>query len=332
MACAVARPGRFAYDGPSRSRTAGCRLPPMVDARSAVPEPPHHRDRQQHPQRRDPHVGARAGCLHLTAPVDRRRVRARVRRSAPHDGKSRRPDRTQGRHDNRSRGVRDRLSGRRLLGGGQRAHRVPRGHGLRRSDDHAGDVVDPRQRLHRCAGAAAGNRVLVADERGGDHGRPDHRRLAAATLLVGFDLLRERAGRRDRDRRRASTRPDLTRPECSAERPGRLGALDRRPRRALVRNHQRPGARLGQRHHVRAVRSGIRRARGLRHLGAAPGAPDAPGALLRRSPPQRRRGHDHDRVRVPRRDDVPPHPVVAARAGLLAAVRRATRSRSRSSS
>ena len=123
---------------------------------------------------------------------------------------------------------------------GERADRVPGGAGLRRGVHHAGDAVDPHQRVHRRARAGAGDRAVggrVGPRRGD---RPAGRRLPARALLVGIDLPRQRPGRDRDDRRCGGVRAGLEGRARAAPRHPRRGAVDRRLDRAAVRHHRRP--------------------------------------------------------------------------------------------
>ena len=112
-------------------------------------------DRQHDRQRGAAHAGARPRHQRQRPPVGRRRLHARVRRPAPHRRQPRRPLRSQGRADHRPRHLRrSRRRPRRSPDSVDAAHRRSRGDGHRRRADHAGDAVDPHQRLHRRARAA----------------------------------------------------------------------------------------------------------------------------------------------------------------------------------
>ena len=82
-----------------------------------------------------------------------------------------------------------------FAGSVERAHRRPRGHGRRRRADHAGDVVDPHQRVHRRARACARHRSVVGRRRRRGRARSGHRWLPARALLVGLGVHRQRPDR-----------------------------------------------------------------------------------------------------------------------------------------
>ena len=126
------------------------------------------------------------------------------------------------------------------------AHRGPRGHGHRRRADHAGDAVDPHQRVHRRARARARHRAVVGCRRHRRRARSGHRRLPARALLVGLGVHRERADRDRGDRRRALPRSHVAQPEAAAARPRRRRAVDRRARCAGRRHHRGAEQRLDQ--------------------------------------------------------------------------------------
>ena len=93
------------------------------------------------------------------------------------------------------------------------ADRQPGVHGHRRGADHAGDAVDPHQRLPRPPRAGPGDRRVGRVLRPRRRHRPGHRRAAAAPLRVELGVLGQPAARRAGPRRRVVPRADVEGPE-----------------------------------------------------------------------------------------------------------------------
>ena len=146
----------------------------------------------------------------IAAAVDRRQLRPRVRRAAAH----RRVPRRQVRPPRRASwpawaifGVGSIAAS--MAGSADAAHRLPGRDGRRRRADHAGDAVDPDQRLPRPEGAGEGDRHLGRLLRARRRARAGHRRLVARALLVGLGLPRQPAGPGARDHRLRARGADL---------------------------------------------------------------------------------------------------------------------------
>ena len=94
--------------------------------------------------------------------------------------------------------------------------------GVGRGDGVPLDAVAAHQRVHRAAGASAGDRLVGRDHGRGDRARADRRRLAARGLRLAQHLLRDGADRRDRRRpgRRDTSRPRATRTRRGPTAPG----------------------------------------------------------------------------------------------------------------
>ena len=305
-----------------RPRLAGSPSPrpPLAHPRRAVREPARDRDRQHDRQRGAAHPRARPRHEHQRPPVGGRRVHARVRRAAPH---RRQRSATGSGARARSRSAWSIFGGASaaaaFAGGVDAAHRRSRGHGRRRRADHAGDAVDPHQRVHRRARACARHRALVGRRRHRGRARSGHRRLPARPLLVGLGVHRERA---DRHRRGRSPGRFLVPTSRNPERPrldlvGRR-LVDRRPRRARCRHHRGAQQRLDRPADPRRLRGRGGRAQRLRAVGAPHRRADARRPLLRQPALHRRQRHRHARVLRPLRVHLPRHAVPAVRARLLA--------------
>ena len=91
-------------------------------------------------------------------------------------------------------------------------HRLPRRDGRRRRVHHAGDAVDPRERVP-APRARQGDRDLGDHDRRRRVGRSRHHRLGARPLLVRLRVPRVPPGDRGRVRRRLVLRAEVARPE-----------------------------------------------------------------------------------------------------------------------
>src|SRR5579875_2717944 len=134
LARASHHPGRL--DAPGIPAAGGTALS-LAHPRRALREPPRGEPRQHDPHRRAPDDRAGPARLLEPTPVDRRRVRARVRRPPAHARQPRRPDRSQDGVHGGARPVRRRLHDLRLrlyAGPVDRGPGVPRD---RRRRDHA---------------------------------------------------------------------------------------------------------------------------------------------------------------------------------------------------
>ena len=102
--------------------------------------------------------------------------------------------------------------------------------------------------------------------------RSGDRRLAPRALLVGIGVLRQRADRDRRPRRRSVPPADLPRPARRAVRPARHGALDRRRDGARLHSDRGARERMDLADHRRRVRPRRRAHRRVHRLGAARGS------------------------------------------------------------
>lgn len=251
--------------------------------------------------------------------MDRRRLHDRLRRVPADRRQHRRPSRPAAVLRHRSRDLRRRVA---CLFPGRLGHRLdplPGGAGLRRGVHHAGHAVHHRQRLHRRAGARAGDRP-VGRRLGARRGhRPACRRLPARALLVGLDLPRQRTDRHRDDRRGTAHRARVEGPPFGAARHRRDGAVDGRVDHAALRGHRRAGARLDRRDGARIVRRGGGPVDHVRLLGTAHRLPDPRHQLLLQ--PALHGGVDRGHARLLRdvRLDVLRQPVPAVRTRVLGA-------------
>ena len=181
--------------------------------------------RQHDPQRRPADAGPRPRCDGQPAAVDRRRLRPGLRRTAADRGLARRQVRPPRRPHASGWASSAPARSPRRAGSPTQLDRLPSGHGHRGGADHAGDAVDPHQRLH--ATPRSGPRRSRSGRGVGPRRRtrPGQRRLAARALLVGLDL----PGQHPRRRRRASSARVLVVP--TSRDPSRPEARPRRRRR-----------------------------------------------------------------------------------------------------
>ena len=201
---------------PNRNESSGCwnhRIrglrTALVGARRPVPEPPDRLRGELEPERRDPDALARAPRDRIAAPVGRRDLLPGVRGLALHDGRARRPLRTEGRAAARPRAVPRRCRARDRVHRDVAADRQPCGHGRRRRADHAVDVVDHHQHLPAVR-ATEGDRDLGERHRRGGRARSGCERLPARALLVRISVPREHPDHHRGARRRKVLRSEVS--------------------------------------------------------------------------------------------------------------------------
>ena len=121
--------------------------------------------------------------------------------------------------------------------------RRTRGDGDRRRLRDAGDLVDHHDDL-LARGAITRHCRVGRLRRSGRRHRTDHLRRAAPAVLVGVRGARQLAARRVDVHRHLDLRPRVPRRDEDTARPGRRGALTRRPGLVGVRDHPRRRRRL----------------------------------------------------------------------------------------
>ena len=247
--------------------------------------------------------------------MDGRCLRAGLRGAAAHDREPLGPIRSPLRARDRPRGLRARLDPVGVRRFGEHADRHAGAHGHRRRVDHAGDAVDPHERVPG-RGARPRDRHLGRRVRPGHRDRTDRRRLAPQSLLVGLGLPGERSRRDRRAGRRSHDRAELEGPVAERARPGGCGPVDRRTRQPGVRDHRGAVARVDLDADPGDARVLDRRAGGVRDLGAPERSPDARRHVLREPAVHRREHLDRARVLRAVRLAVLPDAVPAVRARL----------------
>ena len=154
---------------------------------------------------------------------------------------------------------------------GEHADRGARRAGRRRGADEPRDAVDHRRHLPAEA-ARAGDRDLGRHLGARARDRPARRRPAHRASELALDLLRQRPGRRHRDRGQPPADHGVEGRDAREPRPARPRHLGARPLRAHVRPDRGEHVRLDVRADRRLVRRRGRRAGLVRADRAAPAA------------------------------------------------------------
>ena len=176
------------------------------------------------------------------------------------------------------------------------AHRGARPAGSRRGADESRDALDHRGDVP-AAPARDGDRDLGGDLGARARDRPPRRRPHHRAPRLELDLLRQRSGRRSRDRRELPLHRRVARRDACEPRPARPGDVGRRPLRADVRPHRGEHVRLDFGAHRRRVRRSLASSLAAFVVHRAPSArPDAAARPL----PQRHL-HGRESRRAPRR-------------------------------
>ena len=289
----------------------------LVDARRAVPEPPHRLRRQLEPERRAPDARARPRRDRVPAAVGRRRLLARVRRPAVLDRRASatgsaarvrcssawRRSSSRRRAASQSTTMWQLIACRAVMGARRGAS------SCRRRSRSSSTCSPPRERAKAIAIWAATTGVAGAIGPVASGWLLGHfwygsiflinLPIIAVALVGGWFLV-----------------PKSKDPEQGALDPGRRGALDRRHLDARVRADRGARQGLGRAGDARRVRGRRGRARALRRVGAARRRADARHPLLPQPELQHRQRRDDPRVPRDVRRHVPDDAVLPARPGL----------------
>ena len=204
----------------------------MVDARGGLARALHDHARQHGRERRAAVDRARSRHVALAARVGRDRIRAQLCGVHADGREARRPAGPAARVRRRSRRLHRSLSRVRSRGWRRHADRRARRPGHRCSHDEPGDALDHHRDL---PAAAAGHRDRDLGRRLGARARdrPARRRPSLGARRLELDLLRQRPGGRDRDRRGLRVRRRVARHLARTSGPTCRGSS--RPRSASSR-------------------------------------------------------------------------------------------------
>ena len=158
-----------------------------------------------------PDLARDTGATQSRAAVDRRRLRARLRRPAAAGGRARRPLRAQGHPAHRPRRLRRRVARGDLRRRPIDADRAARRDRRRRRARDADDAVDHHERVPARGARPRGRHLGRRRRRRGDHRPAAVRGDPARVVLVAGGVRHQRGAGRGRDRATDPDRADLTR-------------------------------------------------------------------------------------------------------------------------
>ena len=240
----------------------------MVDTRRRLVRPLHDHARQHRRERRAAGDSGRPRRRPLTAAVDRHRLRAQLRGADADRRQARRRVRPQADLRRRHRRLHRRVALVRARRLERDADRRARRSGCRRCADEPGDALDHRRDLP-AEGAGDGDRDLGRRLGARARDRPARRRPADRAVELALDLLRQRSGGRDRDRRQLPVHHRVERRDAPEPRPARARDVGTWPVRAHLRSDRGERVRLDVGADCRLVRRCGRRAHVVRRDRAA---------------------------------------------------------------